>query len=196
MAVKPIPDMYHNVQPYLVVDGAAELIEFLKGTFDVESRGVMPRPDGRVGHAEIVLGDSVIMLADAGGPSDAKPTSTMLVVYVEDVADGILLAHDKGRIGESYVIGGQIVTMREALERILRAAGKKVPKRTLPEGVMRLGAPFGPVIGKLTGLPPNFRELLRNAGATFYATDEKARRELGYAPRDLDTGLTETLAAP
>jgi len=85
MAVKPIPDMYHNVQPYLVVDGAAELIEFLKGTFDVESRGVMPRPDGRVGHAEVVLGDSVIMLADAGGPTDAKATSTMLVVYVEDV---------------------------------------------------------------------------------------------------------------
>src|SRR5947207_1406232 len=85
MAVKPIPDMYHSVQPYLVVDGAAELIEFLKGTFDVESRGVMPRPDGRVGHAEVVLGDSVIMLADAGGPTDAKATSTMLVVYVEDV---------------------------------------------------------------------------------------------------------------
>jgi hypothetical protein len=51
------------------------------------------------------------------------------------------------------------------------------------------------LISKLTGLPPNLRELLRNAGATFYATDDKARSELGYAPRDLDIGLTETLAA-
>ena len=89
----------------------------------------------------------------------------------------------------------KVVSMREALERILRAMGKKVPKRTLPEGVMKLGVPFGPVIGKLTGLPPNMRELLRNAGATFYATDEKARRELGYSPRDLDAGLTQTLAS-
>src|SRR5438034_4337554 len=84
MAVKPIPDEYHSVQPYLVVDGAAELIEFLKGTFDVEEPMRMPRPDGKVGHAEVKLGDSVIMLADSGGPNDAKPTSAILVVYVED----------------------------------------------------------------------------------------------------------------
>jgi PhnB protein len=85
MAVKPIPDQYHSVQPYLVVDGAQQLIEFLKGTFDVEDRGVMPRPDGKVGHAEVKLGDSIIMLADSGGPNNAKSTSAMVVVYVEDV---------------------------------------------------------------------------------------------------------------
>src|SRR5436309_6442879 len=119
------------------------------------------------------------------------PNSGFNFVHVEDVAEGILLAHDRGRIGESYVLGGEIVSMRDALKKILRILGKRVPKRTLPASVMRLGIPLGPVIGKLTGLPPNFRELLENAGATFYATDEKARRELGYSPRDVDTGLTE-----
>ena len=85
MAVKPIPDEYHSVQPYLIVDGASELIEFLKGTFDVEEPMRLPRPDGKVGHAEVRIGDSVVMLADSGGQTNAQPTSVMLVVYVEDV---------------------------------------------------------------------------------------------------------------
>ena len=84
MAVKPIPDEYHSVQPYLIVDGASELIEFLKGTFDVAEPMRMPRPDGKVGHAEVRIGDSVVMLADSGGQNNAQPTSAMLVVYVED----------------------------------------------------------------------------------------------------------------
>jgi len=84
MAVKPIPDEYHSVQPYLVVDGAAELIEFIKGTFDVEDPMRMPRPDGKVGHAEVRIGDSVVMLADSGGQENTAPTRSMLVVYVED----------------------------------------------------------------------------------------------------------------
>jgi dihydroflavonol-4-reductase len=157
---------------------------------------VIVQPGGIYGPNDpSVIGTLIGMIRRFGLPFMVFPDGGFNFVYVEDVADGILLAYDKGRIGESYVLGGQIVSMREALERILRACGKKVPKRTLPEGVMKLGIPFGPVIGKLTGLPPNMRELLRNASATFYATDEKARRELGYAPRDLDIGLTETLAA-
>ena len=84
MAVKPIPDEYNSVQPYLIVDGAEGLIEFLKGTFEVADPMRMPRPDGKVGHAEVRIGDSVVMLADSGGEQDAKPTRTMLVVYVED----------------------------------------------------------------------------------------------------------------
>jgi len=157
---------------------------------------VIVQPGGIYGPGDpSVIGTIIGMIRRFGLPFMIFPDAGFNFVYVEDVADGILLAHDKGRIGESYVLGGQIVSLREALDRILRACGKKVPKRTLPEGVMKAGIPFGPVISKLTGLPPNMRELLRNAGATFYATDDKARSELGYAPRDLDVGLTETLAA-
>jgi nucleoside-diphosphate-sugar epimerase len=157
---------------------------------------VIVQPGGIYGPGDpSVIGTIIGMIRRFGLPFMIFPDAGFNFVYVEDVAEGILLAHDKGRIGESYVLGGQIVSLREALDRILRACGKKVPKRTLPEGVMKAGIPFGPVISKLTGLPPNMRELLRNAGATFYATDDKARSELGYAPRDLDIGLTETLAA-
>ena len=84
MAVKPIPDEYHSVQPYLVVDGAEELIAFIRATFELDDPMRMPRPDGKVGHAEMRIGDSVVMLADAGGPNDTTPTTAMLVCYVED----------------------------------------------------------------------------------------------------------------
>jgi dihydroflavonol-4-reductase len=118
------------------------------------------------------------------------------LVYVDDVIDGILLAHDKGNIGESYVLGGEIATMRDLVQTTADIAGRKPPKRELPSGVIKLAAPAGPVVGKLMGFPPNFRELITASdGVTYWARDDKARRELGYSPRDLDTGLRQTLDA-
>jgi len=61
---------------------------------------------------------------------------------------------------------------------------------------MKLSAPFGSVVGPLMGFPPNLRELIRTSdGVTSWVTDEKARRELGFAPRDLEAGLRQTLEA-
>lgn len=118
------------------------------------------------------------------------------LVHVDDVADGILLAHDRGTVGESYVLGGEIVTMRDLVQRTAELTGRKPPKRDLPTGVIKLAAPAGPLVGKLTGFPPNFRELISASdGVTYWAKDDKARRELGYAPRDLATGLRQTLDA-
>ena len=62
--VKAIPDGYHSVQPYLHIRGAAEAIDFYKKAFGATERMRMPQKDGRIGHAEIQFGDSVVMLAD------------------------------------------------------------------------------------------------------------------------------------
>jgi len=156
---------------------------------------VIVQPGGVYGPGDpSVIGTLIGLVRRFGLPFLVFPDAGFNFVHVDDVAEGIILAHDKGQVGESYILGGEIVTMRDALERICRISGKRVPKRVLPGSLMRLSIPFGPVIGKLTGLPPNMRELLENANATFYATDAKARRELGYAPRDVEAGLTETLA--
>jgi nucleoside-diphosphate-sugar epimerase len=118
-------------------------------------------------------------------------------VYVDDVANGVVLALDKGQIGESYVVGGKIGTMRDLVETVAKLADRKPPKRALPTGLIKASAPAGPLLGKLMGFPPNFRELISASdGVTYWAKDDKARRELGYSPRDLETGLRETLAAP
>jgi nucleoside-diphosphate-sugar epimerase len=124
------------------------------------------------------------------------PDTGFNLVHVDDVADGILRAYDQGAVGESYVLGGQIARMRDLIEKVAEIAGRKAPKRELPVAAMKIAIPIGPLVGKAMGFPPNLRELIRTSdGVTYWATDDKARRELGYAPRDMDTGLRETLAA-
>jgi PhnB protein len=83
MAVKPIPDGYHSLTPYLVVPDAAGLVEFLKRAFDGKEVTCMKRPDGTVGHAEVRLGDSLVMISQARG--EWQPMPTALYFYVPDV---------------------------------------------------------------------------------------------------------------
>jgi len=91
MAVKPIPEGYPRVSPYLVVDGAQKAIEFYTPVLGFAERMRMPGPDGRIGHAELQLDDSVVMLADefpemgAKAPSAYGGSPVSLSVYVEDV---------------------------------------------------------------------------------------------------------------
>ena len=89
--VKPIPDGYHNVTPYLIVDGAAKAIDFYKKVFGATEKMRMPGPGGKVGHAELTLGDSMIMLADEHpdmghrAPHAYGGSAVSLLVYVPDV---------------------------------------------------------------------------------------------------------------
>src|SRR5437667_11633392 len=83
MAVKWIPEGYHVVTPYFVVPGAGEFIEFLKEAFGAQERERFGRPDGAIMHAEVSIGDSVIMLGDASPEVGATRSSTHL--HVDDV---------------------------------------------------------------------------------------------------------------
>ena len=89
--VKPIPDGYPRVTPYLHVDGATRAIEFYSTVFGATERMRMAAPGGRIGHAELQIGDSVIMLADefpdmnVRGPKTIGGTPVTVMVYVEDV---------------------------------------------------------------------------------------------------------------
>jgi dihydroflavonol-4-reductase len=114
-------------------------------------------------------------------------------VFVEDVADGIVLAYDKGKVGESYLLGGQLGTMDDLYNSVAQALGKKPPKLALPVGMAKASAPLGPVIGPLMGFPPNMRELVKTSDVTITFKDDKARRELGYAGRPLSAGIPETV---
>lgn len=91
MAIKPIPDGYHTVTPYLIINGAAEAIDFYKRAFGATEILRMPDPKGRIGHAEIRVGDSVIMMADEHqemgyrGPRSLGGTSVSILLYVDNV---------------------------------------------------------------------------------------------------------------
>jgi PhnB protein len=82
MAVKPIPEGYHTVTPYLTVQGAANLIDFLKQAFEAQETERITQPDGAIGHAEVRIGDSIVMMTDAGG--ERKPMPSGIYLYVND----------------------------------------------------------------------------------------------------------------
>jgi PhnB protein len=89
--VKPIPEGYSSVTPYLIVDGAARALDYYKKAFGAEEKYRFDAPGGKIGHAEFVIGNSVIMIADehvemgARGPKSVGGTPISLMLYVEDV---------------------------------------------------------------------------------------------------------------
>jgi PhnB protein len=91
--VDPIPSEYPRVTPYLSIDGAAKAIDFYRDVLGATEKVRMPGPDGKIGHAELQIGDSVVMLADsfpemgAPTPSALGGSPVTLMVYVEDVDD-------------------------------------------------------------------------------------------------------------
>jgi dihydroflavonol-4-reductase len=158
---------------------------------------VIVQPGGVYGpddHSEI--GNVIEQVRTGKLPARMFPEAGFMFCHVEDIAAGIVLALDKGEIGEAYVLSGDKGTLGELIDRVAAIAGRKPPRFTMPAAVLKLSAPLGPLIGPLMGFPPNLGEMIRSTdGVTYWASDAKARRELGFAPRDLDSGLRETVAA-
>jgi PhnB protein len=102
MAVKPIPEGYHTVTPYLTVDDAAKAIEYYKKAFGAKERVRMDAPGGKIGHAELEIGDSLVMLSDpfpqasTAPPKELGNTSVSIFMYVEDVDAVVKKAVDAG----------------------------------------------------------------------------------------------------
>ena len=91
MAVKPIPEGYHSVTPHLIVRGGADAIEFYQKAFGAVELFRFPGPDGKIGHAELKIGDSPIMLADEypdmgyKAPQSFGGSPVSLMIYIDDV---------------------------------------------------------------------------------------------------------------
>lgn len=117
--------------------------------------------------------------------------------HVEDVARGHVLAMEKGRPGESYMLSGPVSTLRDAFRLAEEITGIPAPRLIVPPGMMRAMAALMSIIERILPLPlpPTYSaEGLREvAGVTYLGDNGKARRELGYEPRGLRAGLEETL---
>ena len=102
MAVKPVPEGYHTVTPHLAVDDASAAIEFYKRALGAKERVRMSAPDGKVAHAELEIGDSLIMLSDPFPHAQTRPpaelggTTGSVFLYVEDVDAAFQQAVDAG----------------------------------------------------------------------------------------------------
>jgi len=113
MSVKSIPDGYHTITPYLLVDGVAKLMSFLITAFDASELQRRHRPDGSIMHAEVQIGDSIIMMGEPS--SEFGPMSASLYLYVSDCdsvyqralqANGISVMEPTTRPSEGDRYGG------------------------------------------------------------------------------------------
>jgi dihydroflavonol-4-reductase len=166
-------------------------------TAERELPAIIVQPGGVYGPGDTSqVADLLEQFLDGKLPLLPFPELGICLTHVEDIAAGILLALDKGKLGETYVLSGPVVTMRDAVETVAAISGRKAPKRALPTPLLKAMVPIGPLVGKLMGQPPNLRELISSGDkVTFWASHEKASRELGYAPRGLEEGLRQTLEA-
>ena len=117
--------------------------------------------------------------------------------HVDDVARAHILAMEKGRPGETYIISGPRHSVIEAMDIVSRISGTPAPRIHVSPGVMKAFAGTMGILEKVLPVPGEFsREYLRaNAGVTYIGDNSKARRELGYDPRPLSEGLTQTLGS-
>lgn len=133
-----------------------------------------------------------LALAHAGKlPYLALVDAGLGFVHVDDLAVGIVAALDRGATGRSYVLSGPRHRIGDALAIAARLGGKRLPRLTIPNGVLRVLAPAGRLVGQA-----NMREVVNSAaGVTYWATNERAAQELDWHPRDLEEGLRDTFEA-
>ena len=114
-------------------------------------------------------------------------------VHVHDLADGIVAALDKGRLGEAYLLAGECRRLGEAVAIAARVGGRRPPRMAVPTVFLRLAAPFNDAAGGLPGMPENLRETIASGeGVTYWGNHDKAAAELGFAPRTLAQGVADT----
>jgi nucleoside-diphosphate-sugar epimerase len=113
------------------------------------------------------------------------------LVHVDDLAAGIVAGLDGGVVGESYILSGPVTRLRDAVEIAARIGGHRPPRLRIPTGMLRVMAPLGRLMGQ-----QNLAEVISSsAGVTYWATHDRATRELGFAPREIDQGLRDTFGA-
>jgi dihydroflavonol-4-reductase len=148
------------------------------------------------------------------GPRDIKPTPTgkmirdaaagrvpayidtgLNIVHVDDVAEGHALALERGRIGERYVLGGENMLLKDILALVASVAGRRPPSVEVPEVLVWPAAWLMEGLARLIGITPMMtRDQIKMARHKMFYSSDKARRELGYAPRPVRSAVEDAVA--
>ena len=145
-------------------------------------RDIKPTPTGR------------IVRDAASGKIPAYVDTGLNIVHVDDCAEGHWLAYQKGRVGERYVLGGTDMSLRAVLTEIASIVGRKPPKIRLPHAAVMPVAYVAEALARLTGIAPVATvEEVRMSKKLMYFSSDKARRELGYAPRPPRQALEDAI---
>ncbi|MFW5941276.1 MAG: NAD-dependent epimerase/dehydratase family protein [Chloroflexota bacterium] len=154
---------------------------------------IIAMPGGVYGPGDHSLIGTMMELFYRGLPFLPGPETTLTFAHVEDIAEGIILAAEKGEIGESYVIAGPAVPLGEMFDFWSYLTGKPAPPIRIPSRFLK---PLAPVVGVIENFVPipdwMSREAIEITGATYTARADRARTELGWQPRPLQAGMLET----
>lgn len=142
------------------------------------------------------LGDSWRRYCQGKIPFVMAPDTRYTYVHVEDVVAGMLLAYERGKIGESYILAGEILSNRGMLDLLARLTGRAMPKLELPLGIARIAALFDETISKLFKQEPMLTQEAINMmeDCNWAVTSIKAQQQLGWQSRPIEEGLRDTFA--
>ena len=155
---------------------------------------IIVMPGGVYGPGDNSTIAEMMRLFHRGLPIIPGPNTTLTYAHVDDIAEGHILAAEQGVIGESYILAGPAIPLGEMMDFWAYMLGKRAAKVRIPAQGLRPFAPLLSSFGNLLPLPSIFSgEATASLGATYMARSDKARRELGWETRPLQTGMLETL---
>lgn len=191
-----VDETFYQEGPFLTEYDRTKWLAHYKVAVPLIEKGapiVIVMPGGVYGPGDQSALAQMMRMFYRGMPTLPGADLTVTYAHVDDVADGHLLAADKGEIGESYVLAGPSIPLNEMVDFWAHLIGRKSPSIRIAGRPLRKFAPLVGAVGKLLPLPSLFsEEAVGSLGATYMARSDKARTELGWTTRPLQTGMLET----
>ncbi len=191
-----VDENYFNAGPFLTEYDRTKWLAHYKVALPLIEKGapiIITMPGVVYGPGDDSTIAELMRLFYRGTPFWPAPESIVTFAHVDDIAEGIVLAAEKGRLGESYILAGPAIPNGEIVDFWAHLTGKPAPHIRIPASLIRPFAPFMDFVSRFTDLKGAFsRDGAAVAGATYMARADKARRELGWQTRPLQTGMLDT----
>lgn len=191
-----VDENYRSAGPFLSEYDRTKWLAHYKVAEPLIEQGaplIIVMPGGVYGPGDHSLIGDLMKLFYQDSPLLAGSDTTLTYAHVEDIAEGIILAAEKGRLGQSYILAGPAVPLGEMVDFWSYLTGKPAPAIRIPARYLH---PFAPLVGILESILPLpavlSREAIEVAGASYAARADKARTELGWHSRPLQAGMVET----
>lgn len=191
-----VDESYYKEGPFLTEYDRTKWLAHYKVALPLIEKGapiVIVLPGAVYGPGDTSFIAQTMRLFYRGMPALPGADLTVTYAHVEDIAEGHLLAADKGKVGESYILTGPAIPLNEMVDFWAHLIGRKSPSLRIPGRPLRNFAPLLGKVGSVLPLPSLFsEEAVASLGASYMARSDKARLELGWTTRPLQTGMLET----
>ncbi|MFN2123802.1 MAG: NAD-dependent epimerase/dehydratase family protein, partial [Candidatus Promineifilaceae bacterium] len=192
-----VDESFHAEEPALTEHARTKWLAHYQVVEPLMREGVpiiIVMPGGVYGPGGSGLITDMMRMFYRGYPIVSGADTVFTFAHVADIAEGHILAAEKGKVGETYILSGPAVPLGDMLDFWAYLTGVRAPKIRVPAVIVRHAAPIFNLLGRITGLESAFsHEGALTAGGTYIARSDKARKQLGWETRPLQRGMLETL---